>query len=162
MYAGVIIDIVTIIVMVISSALFCGKKIVGSITAEIFDEKTKNEKNLIRHMGNMLLIIMSLVLCVSVWNHFDTMVCFAMLIPMMTRSMEDALCATTYIGKVMKYSLMLLFATGFTIILAAFFNDRILDNNIVKAMILIAVSAVPFKAFVDMFNKKEGDASCCG
>ena len=66
MYAGVIIDIVTIIVMVISSALFCGKKIVESITAEIFDEKTKNEKNLIRHMGNMLLIIMSLVVCVSV------------------------------------------------------------------------------------------------
>lgn len=94
--------------------------------------------------------------------HKPVMVCFAILIPMMTRSMEDALCAITYIGKVMKYSLMLLFATGFTIILAAFFNDRILENNIVKAMILIAVSAVPFKAFVDMFNKKQSDASCCG
>ncbi|WP_242829424.1 KilA-N domain-containing protein [Butyrivibrio sp. WCD3002] len=65
----------------------------------------------------------------------------------------------SYIGKVMKYLLMLLFLTGFVLIFAAFRYDGILENNMVKGMILIAVSAVPFKAFVDMFNTDDTEDS---
>lgn len=162
MDADVITGIVTTIVMVVGFVLMYGKLDMGSITVEIYAERTKNEKNLIRYMGNVVLIIMSLVVCVSVWMRFDTMVSFAILVPMMTRSIEDALCATTYIGKVMKYLFMLLFLSGFALILAAFRYEGILENNIVKAMILIAVSAVPFKAFVDMFNTNTDETKDIG
>ncbi|MBE5860628.1 MAG: hypothetical protein E7301_10980 [Butyrivibrio sp.] len=159
MDVNLIAEIVTTIVMVAVFVLSSGFLVMGSITMEIYDEKTKNEKKLIRYMGNVVLIIMSLVVCVSVWMRFDAMVCFAILVPIMTRSIEDALCATTYIGKVMKYLLMLLFLTGFVLILAAFRYDGILENNMVKNVILIAVSAVPFKAFVDMFNTDDTEES---
>ncbi|WP_026511739.1 hypothetical protein [Butyrivibrio sp. LC3010] len=60
MDVNLIAEIVTTIVMVAVFVLSSGFLVMGSITMEIYDEKTKNEKNLIRYMGNVVLIIMDI------------------------------------------------------------------------------------------------------
>ncbi len=59
MDVNLIAEILTTIVMVAVFVLSSGFLVMGSITMEIYDEKTKNEKNLIRYMGNVVLIIIS-------------------------------------------------------------------------------------------------------
>ena len=157
MNTNVIAEIIAIIVMVIFFALVSGELALGTVRRDICDKKTEKEKYLIRYMGDALLIIMSLVVCISVCMHFEVMVCFGILVPTMIQSIEDALCATTYIEIIIKYVLLLLFSTGFVLILASFHNEGILENDIVRAMILIAVFSVPIKSFVDLFYTNTGD-----
>ncbi len=146
---------IAVIFLIISTVIILtivfGDMVGIQLTDEIIDEKTKREKTLIKCMNNLMLIILSMVVCVSVWIKFDVMVCFAILVPMLARGLEDAFCSTKWIGIVINHTLMILFSIGCVLSIIAFRYEGILGNDAVKAMILIAVAAVPFKACVDMF-----------
>lgn len=45
-----------------------------------------------------------------------------------------------------------MFMTAVALLIISFKYEVILESDVVRAMILLAIYAVPFKAFVDIFN----------
>ena len=149
----IVINILMVIMFgILPAVLMIGHLFCGTLTEEKFDERTKEERTLLASMENILFIIMSIIVCVSVCINFNTMVCFAILAPVMGRSIKDALCATTLIGKINKYTLMILFSIGLILVFVSFTNETILESNAVRAWIVVSVFSVPVKGFVDMFQ----------
>ena len=140
---------VTALVTMFIIILFIGYMAYGSITLKIYKDKTDGEKRLIRYMNNYAIIIMTTIVCALEWIEFDVLACFALLIPVVMHSVEDALCSTRFIEVMTNYTFALLFVIGFTLTLASFSYKALLGIYVVRLLILSSITAVPVKTFME-------------